>query len=152
MKNCYRIRALRPEELPKLRGLIDLANSEIEQVNFDKRPFEQSWGNFISSEIGLVLALETKEHEVIGAFGGMIYANPNSGNMTASQVFWFMHPEKRGPGANLLSEFEAIARDMGCTQIFTTNIINRRSGRMSKMFRRKGYRPIEIHWAKELTT
>lgn len=148
----YRIRALKSDELPKLRGLIDLANGELSEVKFEKHNFEKSWEGLIKSEIGLVLVVETEDNEILGAFGGMIYPNPNNGAGTASQIFWFMHPGKRGLGVRLLKEFEEIAVEMGCTRIFTTSILNEHAERMGRMFIRKGYKPIETHWVKETTT
>lgn len=54
---------------------------------------------------------------VVGMLGFIVHSHFISGESVAGEVFWWVEPENRGQGLELLTEMEKRARAAGATQI-----------------------------------
>lgn len=92
-----------------------------------------------------VLVLES-DAVVIGMIGYLIQPHFISGELMAGEVFWWVRPEYRGKGRMLLAEAEKRARAEGAKamQMIAPN------ERVSKLYARIGYTPIETIHQKQL--
>lgn len=103
--------------------------------------YEIGWGNIVGLFEGKV---------PIGAIGMMSYPDPNDGEPVAMEMFWFVQPESRGAGLKLLDEFERWAANRGAKRITMVHLTQLAPEVLRKLYLRKGYREIEVHFVKSL--
>jgi GNAT superfamily N-acetyltransferase len=84
----------------------------------------------------------------VGAIGGVLYPDPNDGALVATECFWFVHPQFRGRGLELLEAFESWARDRGAQRIIMVLLHNLMPEQLSALYRRRGYTAVETHYVK----
>lgn len=77
--------------------------------------------------------------QVVGMMGLMRYVHPMSGELTASEVMWWVDPEHRGSGVRLFRVGEAWARASGATVIQ----LIAPSREVEQFYERVGYEPVE---------
>lgn len=74
-----------------------------------------------------------------------------SDTKVASELVWYVEPEYRGTeGKHLHQAFEYWAKRVGCTLINMVLLEDENSERMNKIYKRKGYSPVERSYIKEL--
>lgn len=76
---------------------------------------------------------------VVGMMGLMRYVHPMSGELTASEVMWWVNPERRGCGVRLFRVGEAWAAASGATVIQMIAP----SPDVERFYARVGYEPVE---------
>ncbi len=79
--------------------------------------------------------------------GLVLYPHHLSGEWTAGEVFWWVEPEARGEGLQLMKQAEAWARGRGAAAIQMIAP----STQVGVIYRRYGYAPIETTYSKRLT-
>lgn len=82
-----------------------------------------------------------------GIIGGVIvpfYWNPDA--KMAVELFWWAPKE----GQALRLAFEAWAKDQGALRIVFSGQVNERHATIDRIFRRAGYRPVEVGYTKGL--
>ena len=141
------IRKATTEDLPKLLNLAQefYASSEFLE-GFNLNIFVANWSNFINNDIGVIWIL----NEFDGILGAVKYPDINSGELVATEFFWFVSPDKRGDGIKLLREFEKWAKEVGCKKIFMVYLMDSMPEEMKSVYKRYGYKPMEVHYVKEL--
>jgi GNAT superfamily N-acetyltransferase len=101
--------------------------------------------------LGQILSLKRMVNDPpVGAIGGLLSNDPGDGLLVMQEAFWFVHPDARGGGLYLLSEFERLARDVGASRIIVGHLSS--NPRVAIVYRRRGYRELETFFGKELTT
>lgn len=111
--------------------------------------FEASWTKFYGLGMGQIFKLE-EDGKVVGAIGGMIYPDPNDGDLVASEMFWFVEPEARGGGIRLFIAFENWAKERGAKRIAMIHLQSLAPEALERLYFRKGYRKTESHYFKTL--
>lgn len=92
----------------------------------------------IASPDAMVYVAESHSR-VIGMMGMMRYVHPMSGELTASEVMWWMDPDRRGYGVRLFRVGEAWAHGSGATVIQMIAP----SPEVERFYERVGYEPVE---------
>lgn len=87
---------------------------------------------------------------VIGLLAGQIVTDSLSEEKTYAEVMWFMTKEKRRYGPRLLSFVESWARARGMRKMIMVHFFNQQADKIAALYKRMGYRPMEIHYIKEL--
>lgn len=108
-----------------------------------------TWDKFLAAGFGVIFTLREGD-EVIGALGGILFPDPNSGELWATELFWYVKPEFRGSGLKLLAEFEAWAKHRGAKRITMVHLINSMPEKLHRIYTMRGYSPVEVHYIKEL--
>ena len=106
----------------------------------------ESWKTFISSGIGAMFILD----DFSGALGGVYFSDPHRNCLVASEFFWYVQPEHRGKGGELLSAFEDWAKEKGCQRVTMTHLADSMPESLKKYYKRKGYEEIETNYSKEV--
>lgn len=91
--------------------------------------------------------------EVPGAVLGALFVNDTfRGTPTALSVFWVSTKAARKGGEclKLLGAFEAAAREKKCTRMLMTAHCDANYKAMQRMFKRRGFKPLELEVQKEL--
>lgn len=83
---------------------------------------------------------------VVGMMGLMRYTHPMSGELTASEVMWWVDPERRGSGVRLFRVGEAWATQSGVTVIQMIAP----SPEVERFYERVGYEPVERTYQRRL--
>ena len=111
--------------------------------------FKQSWTTFLSSGLGVLFLLKN-DNGIHGMLGGMKYPDPNSGELIATEFFWFVNPEKRGQGLKLLKAFESWAKEQECKKIIMVHLADLMPDRIKQIYEKSGYEMLETHYVKEV--
>jgi GNAT superfamily N-acetyltransferase len=146
------IREAQVEDLPKLEPCArEFYTASHFLKNFDPERFVDMWTALLDSGAGAILLLTDEDTgEIHGTLGGVVYPEPYSGTLVATEFFWFVKEARRGEGLRLLRAFEAWARDKGCAQIRMAHLVDVMPAKLEKVYRRFGYTPAEVLYVKEL--
>ena len=145
------IRQARIEDLPRLW---EYARESFSQSRFLKR-FELErfcglWTALLEQGAGGVFVLEDEAEELAGALMGVVYPEPYSDELTATEFAWFVRPGHRGEGIRLYRAFEQWARERGCARIRMVHLTDVMPAKLANVYRRLGFEPAEVHYVKEL--
>lgn len=144
------IRIATIEDLPKLGNIAKEFYSSSEHLDdFNIEIFASNWENFIESGVGIIFLL-INNGDIIGVLGGIKYPDVNSNQLIATELFWYVEKEHRGQGGKLLKEFEEWAKLEGCKKIIMVHMTDFMPDKLSVIYRRKGYKKMEVHYVKEV--
>ena len=143
------IRAISTTELEQLFPLCDGFSASSSFVSYKKQIFLRTWYHLIETGLGLIL-VSVKNARFTGMIGGMRAPDPNTGELVATEFFWFVDPNHRGEGIQLLDEFEAWAKDEGCKKIIMVYLLDSTPDKVRRVYERRGYKPVEVHYIKEI--
>lgn len=111
--------------------------------------FVQKWTELISQGFGFILGL-FRGQELTGAFGAVVVGDINDGKLVANECFWFVKPEARGRGFELLIAYEEEARRRGAERCSMIHLLNLQPEKLGQLYERRGYRAVETSYFKEL--
>jgi GNAT superfamily N-acetyltransferase len=146
------IRLATIEDLPRLEACArEFYASSKFLDRFDLARFVGAWELWITAGMGAVFLAE-ENGEVIGALGGMVYPEPYSGALIATEFFWFVRDGHRGgPGLRLYKAFEQWAREKGCAHIRMVHLMDSMPEKLTKVYARLGFEAAEVHYTKDIT-
>lgn len=114
---------------------------------------QESWNDVwvatIESGTGGIIAYEV-DGEVAGVMCFHIGISPLDGVYQLSEVMWYLQETHRGEGMLLLTAAEELARAQGCKRVFMGHLADAKADRLGKIFKRRGFRPTEIYYLKDL--
>lgn len=148
------IRQATIEDLPRIEACaleFYAASRILGRLPFDLEKFVGAWTDLIRHGIGVMFIAE-ESGEVTGALGGVIYPDLYSGIPVATEFFWTVRQQFRGPGVRLYKAFEAWARERGCAEIRMVHLMDSMPERVAKFYRHFGYEQSEVHFVKGLST
>lgn len=119
-------------------------------TGFNLQRFAAFWAPMLESGLGSIIVAIDESGRVAGAIGGVIYPEPYTGELVATEFFWFVSATQRGQGMTLYREFEAWARRGGASQIRMVHLLDSMPERLSAVYKRLGFEPAETHYVKEL--
>ena len=91
-----------------------------------------------------------EKNEFVGGLGCIKSPDFHCGKMTATELFWFVKPEHRGRGIELLDAFERWAEINKCSRLIMVYMEDSMPKVLARFYRMKGYTPLERHFVKEL--
>lgn len=120
--------------------------------NFNAEIFLKNWDYFYQEERGQIYGI-FKESELCGGIGGIVFPDPNTGDIIATEMFWYVKPEYRKGIAplKLLQYYEAWAIEKGAKRIMMVCLTLLQNNRLTKLYDRYGYKKIETHFIKEVS-
>jgi RimJ/RimL family protein N-acetyltransferase len=95
------------------------------------------WGTLLVSEA---------EGNVTGMIGFMVFNHPMSGEKIGGEIFWWVDPEARGIGLELLKQAEQAVREAGGKKM---QMIAPDEG-IEKLYQRLGYSQVETTYQRSL--
>lgn len=102
--------------------------------------------DMVTSDSTLLL-VACHDEEVIGVIGVLLFSHPFTGELVASETFWWVEPERRGHGVKLMKCAEAWARGRGAKKM---QMGSPAGHDMSKFYARAGYVPTESTYQRSL--
>lgn len=101
---------------------------------------------FIEDADKLALVSEA-DGEMTGMLLAMVFDHPLSGERIASELAWWVNPERRGHGLRLLREMERWARSNGARLI---QMIAPAGEPVGRLYEARGYSVTETHYQRAL--
>jgi GNAT superfamily N-acetyltransferase len=74
----------------------------------------------------------------------------NASHITGQELFWWIDPDHRGRGSELLNALEAWVKDQGAHSFVMITLEALEPERVGLIYRRRGYRPVEHSYLKEM--
>ncbi len=111
--------------------------------------FIKNWTALIQNGMGRIFGLY-QQGQFVGALGAIIMPDINDGELTATECFWFVGKEHRGVGVRLLLYFVKYAKEIGCVRVNMVHLFNEHANKLSKLYVKMGFSPIETHYVKSL--
>jgi GNAT superfamily N-acetyltransferase len=116
----------------------------------------EGYANFFTGavqnpDIGLWLAeSDSKVVGITGAINYPLYFSPSSN--VVQELWWWLTPDARGTGAGA-KMFDCIkvwAKEKNASAMFMIALEDDRAGKMEKLYRRAGFKPLERTFIKEV--
>lgn len=111
------------------------------------------WSQLVRVGMAKWFAAVDDEGTPIGALGALFTPDPFTGNLMATEQFWFVTQTVRGSGKIGLLLFEAFERECNRQAVKTRFMghINEHNGKtLGRFYRRKGYVPADQTFRKDL--
>lgn len=147
--------AIRPAVVEDLPRMAECARQFYASSKFLKRfeleRFCSAWQGFIESGAGVIIGLFDEDGTVRGAIGGLAFPDLYSGDLQATEFFWFVMEGSRGHGMKLLREFEKWAHLKGCTCLRMAHLSDSMPAKLEHVYGRLGYVLAEKQYVKELS-
>jgi hypothetical protein len=114
-------------------------------ITLDKTVVSRSLAHLTTAEAAVFLVADDVG-EVTGAICGVIGPHYMTGTLAASELFWWIAPERRGHGLRLLAAYEDALQKRGVK--FSGMIAPRGSELLGRVYDRRGYRVSETVYVK----
>lgn len=86
--------------------------------------------------------------ELIGMLGLAVYEHPFSGEIVATEAFWWLNPARRGHGVHLLRRAEKWAKEKGARALSMMAPCDK--PRVAEIYEALGYESVELIYQKDL--
>lgn len=137
-------------DLPKL---VEIAKSFFAEAGLPAKlvpaVWVQKWAALINAGVGFILKKEVNG-EPVGALGFVATEDLNDGELTANEAFWFILPQYRGRGFELLMKYEEEAKAMGCARCNMIHLSDLQPERLGELYVKRGYKKTETSYFKKL--
>ena len=104
----------------------------------------------ITADNGVFVVAESDDGDVGGMCGGMVFPFYMTGRLTVQEFMWWVNDSHKGYGKAMLKAFEAAGRALGAKSVIMIALHDENADRISKIYKRAGYRPSEHSFIKEL--
>jgi GNAT superfamily N-acetyltransferase len=147
---------LRRADAEDAHGIARLARPFIAVSDFgrwfacDQERIEGALRDLVSHEQGIGLVAEV-DNWIVGAIVGRLtspWFDPTA--RVAAELGWWVDPEHRGHGAQLLREFESWARDQKADCVALSDLLHTNAAPAGTLLERHGYELVERSWVKGL--
>lgn len=118
---------------------------------FNEDVFISSWSEWIILGTGAIHAAFNGD-ELTGIIGGLAYNDSNTGDKTATEMFWYVNEEHRssGVGIKLLESFESWSKRCGAKNIIMVHLHDLMDERLCALYTTRGYKKIESSFIMEV--
>jgi GNAT superfamily N-acetyltransferase len=145
------IRKATAEDLPELLRMgkaFHAVTGVAEAIPLDEPTLERTFAQLIES--GVILVIE-EGGGLVGATGALLHPHYfNASHITGQELFWWIDPDHRGRGSELLNALEAWVKDQGAHSFVMITLEALEPERVGLIYRRRGYRPVEHSYLKEM--
>lgn len=148
---------IKPIQIPDLEELAKglIATSFFTECNlpgtFKPIAFLHNWKGIMANNLGVMWGYYHKG-KVVGILGGLLTPDLMSGEMVATEAFWYVLPKHRKSiwSVKLLFTFELWAKQIGAKRIIMAHLLHAVSAKLSHYYVKRGYRAVEINYVKDL--
>lgn len=150
------IRELQYDEVPRLNRLVrnfarESKLPDVFNLPVDFRSFVKQIRRAMDVGVAKTIVAERGDF-LVGALGFYVMDNLFAGVRQASEFMWYVLPgDRNGPLAiRLFKEYEAHAKEMGCTFISMLHLENSMPVKLKRFYERKGYVKTETTYLKRI--
>jgi len=91
-----------------------------------------------------------KDGKLVGVLGGSIIAVPTFKTAVYQEQVWFFSKAYRFHGIGLLKFAENTLKECGISHIIMANMANSKAEKLSRFYKKMGYKEMEVHYIKPL--
>lgn len=119
--------------------------------SFEANKVSELLTNLIRHELGLVKIVEHEEG-IVGALIGVISSLPINNLTFAQELMFWIEPEHRNgkTGPKLIDQYVVWSKENGCEFVRLSTLDEVLGSKAGILFRRKGFRPTETAYIKEV--
>lgn len=144
------IRQAMPEEAYVVAEFMTRFESETSHVKVDARHAGTIYESIISRGVGCMFMLFNDGGDMIGGLGCIKAPDLHYPRIIAVETYWYVMPEHRGVGIQLMEHFEQWAKDNGCDAVAFVHLSDSMPEILQKVYEKRGYKLIEQHFLKEI--
>lgn len=111
--------------------------------------FVTGWRNLLANGAGLLIGA-FDQGELLGAIGGAMVPDFQTGDLVSQEFFWYVIPGVRGAGLKLLQQFERRMKERGAARNIMMHLTELNGEAMEKVYKRMDYVLKEKIYIKEL--
>lgn len=147
------VRLIKPEDVPRV------ARMAVANVR-ETRPYQDVDPEAVERVVmaaaggeGLSILVAEKDGEPVGMLAWCVYPMFfNPADIVSQEMGLYVFPEARSIDMvrTMVSKWEALSRQTGCTHSMMTSPIWERTAGMQRLYKMIGYTPIEVGFMKEL--
>lgn len=120
------------------------------QGKLNEEHYVETLSNYTRMGVGFVLA-RVEDGILHGAIGGVIAKDYATGELTCSELFFFVLSAYRGIlGIRLMDAYEKEARRRGARRIFLMHLLTEGACNLAPLYSKKGYSLVQHAFVKEL--
>jgi GNAT superfamily N-acetyltransferase len=97
----------------------------------------------LAGDAGTIFVAEVAG-DVVGMIGLLAFQHPMAGELTVSELFWWVEPEHRGRGVRLLKRAEQWAHEIGAVKLFMIAP----TAEVARLYERLGFEYLEMAYQK----
>lgn len=118
---------------------------------FNKDWFLPTWDKTLRSQLG-AMWVGFKGDEVVGVLGAVLHPCLFSGEVVATEAFWFVDPNHRGgtAGVRMFLEFMAWGIHVGATRLQAGKIAGSMGEELEAFYQKHGFVKLETLYVKNL--
>ncbi len=117
---------------------------------FDGVSFMRSWQDLMRHGVGFIMQRTNGTPEPHEAMGVLIYPDPCTGQRVAATAFWYAQDDISMAAGMLHERVQREAKERGAVRLFVAGMMNERYDKVAKYLLHAGYKPVEVHYVKEL--
>jgi GNAT superfamily N-acetyltransferase len=121
-------------------------------VKVDPKHSERVYKRLINEQRGAMLVMtdETGDiNKMVGGLGCVKGEDLHFPRTLAIETFWYVAPEYRGQGMDLIKAFEQWAKNNNCDGCALIHLADSMEDILPKIYKRRGYSLVEQHFVKE---
>ena len=144
------IREARLGEVRKVTEFMTDFEKETEFVKVHVDHTVQQYEEMIRSGRAAMFIIEDDDGNMQGGLGCVLGSDLHYPRMIAVETYWYIAPQQRGIGQQLIEHFEQWAKEKGCHATAMIHLTDSMPEVLERFYRMRGYRLIEKHYLKEL--
>ena len=147
-----KIRQLDLSELDRLtEGAREFfSESSVFRGEFNPETFSVFWKDVYVADLGTIFVLVNDADEICAGIGCLAIPDFITGILASNEAFWYARKQFRGRGFSLVPRYEQWALKRGCRKIRLVHLIDLMPDKLARVYRKRGYSPIETTWEKEV--
>jgi GNAT superfamily N-acetyltransferase len=142
-------RTANKQDIPALLGLCKRffsVSGYAENMTFHEKSMRRTLEALVQNHI--VMVHGSPPVGVLAAVVGPMFFNAKE--LSVAELFWWVDPEHRGVGTELLSALEAEAQKRGAKRVSMLCLEKLEPEKIGQMYQRRGYSLVEHNYMKEL--
>lgn len=122
-----------------------------ELTNFDAEYFRGKYAPLLARGDAMCAA-SFKNEKCVGMIIGSAHPSMHYDQLIACEEGWFVDPEYRKTtlGMRLFKIFEKWAHERGCDQILMMHPVGGATNNLSRMYKKMGFKPLEVLYIKDI--
>jgi GNAT superfamily N-acetyltransferase len=138
------------EEIPDIIAKGKAFEKDSKEIKVDIDHATKKFQDMFKSGLVTMLVALNDDDKRIGGLAYLKSPDIYSGEITAIELYWFIHPEYRGGGKMLVDAFEESARGKGCVKAAMIHMVDSFPESLKEFYEKRGYHLTELHYVKKL--
>ena len=141
---------LEQDDMLRFMKFMKAFDQESAEVHVDVEYAAKRYGDMVRQGIAHIIVAEDSSGNYLGSLGFVVAYGLHENVFFAVETFWYVAPEHRGIGRELLFAFEGKALELGCQKTAMIHLVDSYPESLKVFYERNGYHLTESHYVKDL--